>query len=49
MKNPKVVLLSLLALGFLALTFLVHWLFIIPVAIIIIVNQKELMKTHSKR
>ena len=38
MKNPKVFWLSIIALGFLALTFLVNWL------IIIILNQRELMK-----
>ena len=44
MKNPKVVLLSLIALGFLALTFLVDWLFIIGAVILLYLNQKELMK-----
>ncbi len=44
MKNPKVVFFSLLALGFLALTFLVDWLFIIGAVILMILNQKELMK-----
>lgn len=44
MKNPKVVLYSLIALGFLVLTFTVDWLFIIPAVILLIINQKELMK-----
>jgi len=44
MKNPKVVLYSILALGFLALTFLVDWLFIIGAVILMFMNQKELMK-----
>jgi len=44
MKNPKVVWYSLIALVFVALTFLVDWLFIIPAAIILFINQKELMK-----
>ena len=44
MKNPKVFWLSIIALGFLALTFLVNWLFIIGAVIIIILNQRELMK-----
>ena len=42
-KNPKVVLFSLLALGFLALTFLVNWSFIIGAAVLMILNQRELM------
>jgi len=44
MKNPKVVLFSIIALGFLALTFLVDWLFIIPAVILLYLNQKELMR-----
>jgi len=44
MKNPRVVLYSLIALGFLVLTFTVDWLFIIPAVILLIINQKELMK-----
>jgi fumarate reductase subunit C len=44
MKNPKVVVYSLIALGFIVLTFTVDWLFIIPAVIILIINQKELMK-----
>ena len=43
-KNPKVVFLSLIALGFLVLTFLVDWMFIIGAVILMIINQKELMK-----
>lgn len=42
--NKKVVILSIIALGFLALTFLIDWLFIIGAVIITIINQKELMK-----
>ena len=42
--NKKVVLYSLLALGFLALTWLVDWLFIIGAVILVWLNQKELMK-----
>ena len=48
MKNPKVVYRSFLALGFIALTFLVNWLFIIGAAIIFYLNQKELMKKPTK-
>ena len=43
-KNPKVVLFSLIALIFLALTFLVDWIFIIGAVVLMILNQKELMK-----
>ena len=42
--NPKVIIFSIIALGFLALTFLVDWLFIIPAVILMFLNQKELMK-----
>ncbi len=49
MKNIKVVILSMIALGFLALTFFVDWLFIIGVAIIIFINQRELMKNKKKK
>ncbi len=47
MKNPKVVFYSILALGFLALTFFVDWLFIIGAVILMIINQKELMRKKS--
>jgi len=46
LKNPKVVLFSLIALGFLALTFLVDWIFIIGAVIMMYLNQKELMKKN---
>ncbi len=42
--NKKVVIFSLLALGFLALTFFVDWIFIIGAVILMFLNQKELMK-----
>jgi len=42
MKNPKVVILSIIALGFLVLTFLVDWLFILGAVIIFFINRKEL-------
>ena len=42
--NLKVILYSLIALGFVALTFLIDWLFIIGAVIMIWLNQKELMK-----
>jgi hypothetical protein len=45
MKKPnyKVVLYSLIALGFLILTFTVDWLFIIGAVIMVYINQRELM------
>jgi hypothetical protein len=44
MKSKKVVIQSLIALTCLVLTFTVDWLFIIPAAILMFLNQKELMK-----
>jgi hypothetical protein len=44
LKNPKVVLFSVIALGFLVLTFLVDWLFIVGALILLYLNQRELMK-----
>jgi len=43
MKNPRVVIFSIIALGFLVLTFLVDWLFIIGAVIFMVLNQRELM------
>jgi len=48
MKNLKVVILSIIALGFLVLTFLVNWVFIIGAVIIFFINQRELMKNIKK-
>jgi hypothetical protein len=42
-RSPRVVIFSLLALGFLVLTFLVDWLFIIGAVVFMFLNQKELM------
>ncbi len=42
-KNPKVIIFSLIALGFLILTFLVDWFFIIGAVILLYLNQRELM------
>tara|TARA_Y100000310_G_scaffold345263_1_gene463201 strand:- start:2521 stop:2673 length:153 start_codon:yes stop_codon:yes gene_type:complete len=42
--NIKVIIYSIIALGFLALTFLVDWMFIIGAIILIFLNQRELMK-----
>jgi len=41
--NAKVVIFSLIALGFLALTFLVDWLFIIGAVVFMFLNQREIM------
>ncbi|MFH1308105.1 MAG: hypothetical protein ABIH72_04590 [archaeon] len=40
--NYKVIVYSLIALGFLALTYLVDWLFIIGALVMIYLNQREL-------
>ena len=40
--NKKVVIRSIAALVFLALTFLVNWLFLLPVAVILWLNQRDL-------
>ena len=42
--NKPVVIRSIIALGFLALTFLLDWLFIIGAVVLVYLNQKELMK-----
>jgi len=44
LKKPKVVVYSIIALGFLALAFLVDWLFIIGAVVLIFLNQKELRR-----
>ena len=41
--NKKVIVYSVIALGFLALTFLVDWLFIIGAVVMIWLNQREIM------
>ena len=41
--NIKVIIYSIIALGFVALTFLVDWMFIIGAVVMIWLNQKELM------
>ena len=48
MKNPKVVILSILALGFLALTFLIDWLFIIRAVIILLFLDMTYYKANFK-
>ena len=47
--NLKVVIYSIIALGCIALMFLVSWYFIIPAAILMFLNQKELMKDAKKK
>lgn len=49
MKSLKVVIFSILALGFLALTFLVDWIFIVGAVILMYLNQREIMGKKSKR
>jgi len=44
LKNPRVVIYSLIGLIFLFLTFKVDWLFIIGALLMIFLSQKELMK-----
>jgi hypothetical protein len=43
-KNKKVIIYSIIGLGCVALGFLVDWIFMIGAAIVIYLNQKELMK-----
>lgn len=42
--NWKIVIYSLIAIGFLILSFTLDWLFIIGAVIFMFLNQKELMK-----
>jgi len=46
--NIKIIIFSLIAIGFLILTFFVDWLFIIPAVILLILNQRELMKKKKR-
>lgn len=48
MKNPKVVLYSIIALIFVAMAIFLHWLFIIPAVVLLLLNQRELMKKKKK-
>ena len=41
--NWRVVVYSIMALGFLALTYLVDWIFIVGAVILVWLNQKEIM------
>jgi len=42
--NIKVVVLSIIALGFVFLSFTVDWMFLIGAVIIMILNQRELLR-----
>ncbi|MFA5764435.1 MAG: hypothetical protein WC915_06525 [archaeon] len=48
MKNIKVFLLALLGLLFLVLGFVLNWWFIAGAVIIMLINQRELMKKSPK-
>lgn len=43
-KNPRVVIFALLAIGCIVLAFAVHWAFILGAVILVGLNQKELLK-----
>lgn len=47
--NLKVVIFSILAIGFLVLTFTINWMFIIGAVILMILNQRELMKKRKTK
>ena len=44
MKNIKVVVLSVIALICIVLAIIIDWLFLIPAVIIMLINQRELIK-----
>ena len=44
MKNIKVMVFSIIALICVVLAFVIDWLFLIPAVIIMLINQKELIK-----
>jgi len=44
MKNKKVMVLSIIALICIILAIIIDWLFLIPAVIIMLINQKELIK-----
>lgn len=48
-KDIQVFLSSFLALGFVVLALAIDWLFLIPAVIIMIINQKRLMKKDTKK
>ena len=47
-KSPKVLIFSILALGFLVLAYFIDWLFLIGAVALVILNQKELIKKKNK-
>ena len=46
-KNKRVVIYSIFAIGFVVLTFVVDWLFIIGAVILMLLSQKELFKKRK--
>jgi hypothetical protein len=48
MKYPKIFWFSLLAIGFIVLAVLVHWAFIIGAVVLMLLNQRELLKKSVK-
>ena len=44
MKNKKVTILAIIALICIVLAIVIDWLFLVPAVIIMIINQKELLK-----
>jgi hypothetical protein len=48
MKNLKVVIFSIIALGFIVLTFTVNWMFMIGAVILMLLGQKELFKKYPE-
>ncbi|MCK5624582.1 hypothetical protein KAI04_01950 [Candidatus Pacearchaeota archaeon] len=49
MKNKKVTFLAIIALICIILAITIDWLFLVPAVIIMIINQKELMKNKKKQ
>jgi hypothetical protein len=51
-KNPRIVIYSIIALGFIALTFFISYWFLVGAIVLMILNQRELMRkkklTQSK-
>jgi hypothetical protein len=47
--NWRIVIYSLIALICLILTFTVDWMFIIPAVVLMLLNQRELMRKRPKR
>ncbi|MBS3140990.1 hypothetical protein J4405_02490 [Candidatus Woesearchaeota archaeon] len=44
MTNKKVIIYSIIALICIVLTFTINWIFIVPAFILMILNQKEIIK-----